>query len=258
LAFSVAAHLEPDILLIDEVLAVGDADFQKKCLGKMEEVTKKDGRTILFVSHNMGAIRQLCKKCILLEKGEIKMIGETNDIIKDYLDDNLIIGKSKVFIEPDLNKDVCFTKIWIIDVDGNLTNNIEVNQNFYICLEFDVNKPVNNVEISICLKNSLGNNIIFSSISDSFNKKLISFGKGRYQTTTFFKGNFLMPDNYNVLLAAHVIVTKRVDVHENVIKLVITENGSSTMAHYGKGGILWSSIISDAKWNFKKIEEDNL
>ena len=85
LAFSVAAHLEPEILLIDEVLAVGDAEFQKKCLGKMSEVTKKEGRTILFVSHNMSAVQQLCKKCILLEKGQIKEYGETNEIIKKYI-----------------------------------------------------------------------------------------------------------------------------------------------------------------------------
>jgi lipopolysaccharide transport system ATP-binding protein len=86
LAFSVAAHMEPDILLVDEVLAVGDADFQKKCLGKMEEVTKKDGRTILFVSHNMTAIQALCKKTVLIENGKVKMFGETEQVIKHYLE----------------------------------------------------------------------------------------------------------------------------------------------------------------------------
>ncbi|MCM8803499.1 MAG: ABC transporter ATP-binding protein, partial [Candidatus Omnitrophica bacterium] len=78
LAFSVAAHLEPDILLVDEVLAVGDISFQKKSLGKMEGLTK-EGRTILFVSHNMGAIRSLCEKVIWLEKGNIKKIGKTDE-----------------------------------------------------------------------------------------------------------------------------------------------------------------------------------
>lgn len=85
LAFSVAAHIEPDILIIDEVLAVGDAEFQKKCLGKMDEITKKDGRTILFVSHNIGAIRQLCKKTILLNQGKLEMMGETEEVIRHYL-----------------------------------------------------------------------------------------------------------------------------------------------------------------------------
>ena len=85
LAFSVAAHMEPDILIVDEVLAVGDADFQKKCLGKMGEVTKKAGRTILFVSHNMGAIQNLCNKCILLEAGRIISSGAPEKVIGKYL-----------------------------------------------------------------------------------------------------------------------------------------------------------------------------
>lgn len=85
LAFSVAAHMDTDILIIDEVLAVGDAEFQKKCLGKMNDITKEEGRTIIFVSHNMDAIRQLCNKCILLEHGKIKDIGKTENVIKNYL-----------------------------------------------------------------------------------------------------------------------------------------------------------------------------
>lgn len=85
LAFSVAAHMEPDILLVDEVLAVGDAEFQKKCLGKMEEVTKKSGRTIIFVSHNMEAISRLCERCVLLEKGTVVAIGPTKEVINKYI-----------------------------------------------------------------------------------------------------------------------------------------------------------------------------
>ena len=85
LAYAVAAHLEPEILLVDEVLAVGDAEFQKKCLGKMDSVSKEEGRTIMFVSHNLAAIRQLCAKTVLIEKGNIKAIGETGEVINKYL-----------------------------------------------------------------------------------------------------------------------------------------------------------------------------
>src|SRR5436305_6650187 len=83
LAFSVAAHLEPQILIVDEVLAVGDAAFQKKCLGRMEEVTQ-EGRTVLFVSHNMPAVQNLCTRCILLERGRLKMDGETREVLEAY------------------------------------------------------------------------------------------------------------------------------------------------------------------------------
>ena len=82
LAFAVAAHLEPEILIVDEVLAVGDFAFQKKCLGKMHDVAAGDGRTILFVSHNMSALSQLCERGILLEKGSVTMIGPVKEVIQ--------------------------------------------------------------------------------------------------------------------------------------------------------------------------------
>jgi lipopolysaccharide transport system ATP-binding protein len=84
LAFAVAAHLESEILIVDEVLAVGDAEFQKKCLGKMGEVSKGEGRTVLFVSHNMAAVSKLCKNSMMLANGEIDIIGETKRVIKNY------------------------------------------------------------------------------------------------------------------------------------------------------------------------------
>src|SRR6201996_5016172 len=85
LAFAVAAHLEPEILIVDEVLAVGDVEFQKKCIGKMKDVSEKDGRTVLFVSHNMGAIQNLCDKAMILNKGELSFLGNVNEGIQHYL-----------------------------------------------------------------------------------------------------------------------------------------------------------------------------
>jgi len=85
LAFAVAAHLDPEILIVDEVLAVGDIQFQRKCLGKMQEVSKSLGRTVLFVSHNMDAIQRLCSKCLLLENGELAAHGETSAVLAEYV-----------------------------------------------------------------------------------------------------------------------------------------------------------------------------
>lgn len=85
LAFGVAAHLEPEILVVDEVLAVGDAQFQKKCLGKIQDVTQQEGRTVLFVSHNMTAIKSLCTQVVLLEKGRVAHMGDVNDVVNTYL-----------------------------------------------------------------------------------------------------------------------------------------------------------------------------
>ena len=86
LAFAVAAHLEPDILLVDEVLAVGDTEFQKKCIGKMDDISKNQGRTILFVSHNMEAVRRLCNKAVYLRQGRLQSIGPIDDVCRKYED----------------------------------------------------------------------------------------------------------------------------------------------------------------------------
>ena len=95
LAFGVAAHLEPEILIVDEVLAVGDAEFQKKALGKMKEVSNKEGRTVLFVSHNMTAVNTLCNKILYMKNGYVESIGETGDIVNQYLksSDENVAGK---------------------------------------------------------------------------------------------------------------------------------------------------------------------
>jgi lipopolysaccharide transport system ATP-binding protein len=85
LAFAVAAHLEPEILIVDEVLAVGDAEFQRKCLGKMKDVSSQDGRTVLFVSHNMVAMQNLCNRCIWMDQGQIARAGATEDVVRAYL-----------------------------------------------------------------------------------------------------------------------------------------------------------------------------
>jgi len=123
LAFAVAAHMEPDILVVDEVLAVGDAEFQKKCLGKMDEVTKTAGRTILFVSHNMSAIQNLCKRCILLEGGKIKMIGETKEVVAEYTHN--IRKKSDLFINHQQIKNPAI-KVIEAKVNGHREDSIEI------------------------------------------------------------------------------------------------------------------------------------
>lgn len=124
LAFAVAAHLEPEILVIDEVLAVGDADFQKKCLGKMGQVAK-GGRTILFVSHNMGAVKELCTRAILLEQGQSKMNGDVSTIIDHYLkkrkDDTAIAIRERT--DRKGTGDVLFDAVRFIDT----TNGVEVD-----------------------------------------------------------------------------------------------------------------------------------
>lgn len=143
LAFSVAAHMEPDILIVDEVLAVGDVAFQKKCLGKMEEVTKKEGRTILFVSHNLDAIERLCTKTILLKKGEIIKYGETSEIINYYLNvDRVANATTEYPIKKELDGQI--TKVSILSKDKIPKSQIPVGENFFIEINYEIRKSIKN------------------------------------------------------------------------------------------------------------------
>jgi lipopolysaccharide transport system ATP-binding protein len=99
LAFAVAAHLEPEILIVDEVLAVGDIQFQKKCLGKMQDVSEGQGRTVLFVSHNMNAIQRLCSRCVMLERGQLAAQGDTADVLIHYLSSHSFKAPPKDWID---------------------------------------------------------------------------------------------------------------------------------------------------------------
>jgi lipopolysaccharide transport system ATP-binding protein len=246
LAFSVAAHLEPDILIVDEVLAVGDTRFQKKCLGKMEEVGKA-GRTVLFVSHNMVAVRALCTKTILLENARVAAIGETSDIVNHYLMDKDVASGGEVSIVPRPGAEVAFTRVWITDAKGTTTSHIDVKDQFRIWLEFVVSQPTDRAEISICLRNSSAVNVLFTSLSESCDGKTVALGTGRYVASVLINGNFLMPDNYLLMVCAHYRNVRDIDLRENVLSLTIVETGSA-MAPYGSAGKSWSCVLGGVKW----------
>lgn len=141
LAFAVAAHLEPEILIVDEVLAVGDADFQKKCLGKMGDVAH-EGRTVLFVSHNLNAIQQLCNHAIVLKTGKVSMIGEVNEAIENYRGSEETLRGERTWSDPDLpgNEVVRLNAMRIKDADGGVS------------AEYDVRSPVD-IEIDYTVLN---------------------------------------------------------------------------------------------------------
>lgn len=146
LAFAVAAHLEPEILVVDEVLSVGDAEFQKKCLGKMNEVTR-GGRTVLFVSHNMGAINSLCSKCILLNSGTVVAYDITSNVILKYYSNeestSFFETKSKIIGDSDVEL-ICG---WLENTDGKLQNSFNYNEEFYICMKYRVLVDQKNIAV---------------------------------------------------------------------------------------------------------------
>lgn len=165
LAFAVAAHLEPEIMLVDEVLAVGDVAFQKKCLGKMDEVVQQQGRTIVFVSHNMGAIQKLCKRTILLSEGLVIADGPTEKVIQTYLD-----SARTASAEIDLSKrtdrsgdgKIRLEKIFLQDHYGRAAVTFVSGQEAILRLQYSGQKDlkeVNNVKIAVGLNNHLGERV---------------------------------------------------------------------------------------------------
>jgi lipopolysaccharide transport system ATP-binding protein len=136
LAFSVAAHLDPDILVVDEVLAVGDVEFQKRCMGKMNDVVGQ-GRTVLFVSHNMGAIQSLCQQGIVLQRGRVIFSGTQTEAIRSYVDS---VNKPEVFLSAASSRpgsgQIRIVNAYLRDADGNPLNAVQSGQDVYICLRY--------------------------------------------------------------------------------------------------------------------------
>lgn len=149
LAFAVAAHLESEILIIDEVLAVGDAEFQKKCLGKMNDVSKGEGRTVLFVSHNLPSIKQLCKSCIYLKNGTFQAQGDTESILLKYKSDSPSIHNIDNLVLS--NEYLEINEVKIVTSEGQ--GEIEVSDSFYIDINFKCKEAGKSFALSLHIFN---------------------------------------------------------------------------------------------------------
>ncbi|MDX2173407.1 MAG: ABC transporter ATP-binding protein [Bacteroidota bacterium] len=217
LAFSVAAHLESDILIIDEVLAVGDSTFQKKCLGKMEDVSANQGKTILFVSHSIETVLRLCNKGLLLERGQIKAIGEMKDVAKAYLDTNTGLH-SKRFYDRNDRHNPGGDKIKLISVivhDANFENKEEfdITQPIGISMEYEVVAEDLIFTHSYNFNNEEGINIFntHDTVSDFRKEKR---EKGVYKTTMWIQPNLLAEGVVLVNVAAIKIEPFTILFHE--------------------------------------------
>jgi lipopolysaccharide transport system ATP-binding protein len=189
LAFAVAAHLEPEILIIDEVLAVGDAEFQKKCMGKMQDVAN-DGRTVLFVSHNMQAVNTLCPKSILLTNGQVEFFGETQEAIRKY--QNSIIESAYMWSgdEGDDNVRLLETKV------SSTSDNFLTSDNLDISIKIKVLDEVKNLVIGFHLLSEFDDPIAYTIRGDynAANRSTLEIGehliKFEIPKNTLSKGNY--------------------------------------------------------------------
>jgi lipopolysaccharide transport system ATP-binding protein len=194
LAFAVAAHLEPEILIVDEVLAVGDAEFQKKCLGKMGDVASH-GRTIIFVSHNMQAVQSLCKTAIYLKAGQLVDIGATSQVINNYMSREIKNCLAKEWNEKEApgNETVKILSAEIIVASQDNSNVITVESTIDAHFEFQTSCPLD-LNVSLMLFSATGT-LIFNVCTNTE-----SLSEGLHTSTLRIPGNFLNDDIYTITL----------------------------------------------------------
>jgi lipopolysaccharide transport system ATP-binding protein len=193
LAFAVAAHLEPEILIVDEVLAVGDFAFQKKCLGKMHDVAAGDGRTILFVSHNMGALAQLCDRGVLLEGGTVAAIGSIREVIECYLQSGSDHRSARAEFPADPAQPCQFLSAEIIRGDGRPGSDFSCDEPFTIRLRFEVRRAIPGLRLWFTLLNLEGIRVLCSDVRDSDPSIIERLEVGQHTFEIAVPGQLLAP-----------------------------------------------------------------
>ena len=207
LAFAVAAHLEPEILIVDEVLAVGDAEFQKKCLGKMKDVSTQ-GRTVLFVSHNMLAIKSLCTSGVWLHNGTVESIGGIEQVVDAYLTRNTFLLNSKKTIGKQA---LGFTLNQLSISDNGISGNFNIHEDLVFTIDFECleNQPAININLFF---HSIEGNLIFATCSQVANYQV-----GCYQLTCTIPANTLNDNLYRIDLMVVANESKPIMAFEEVL-----------------------------------------
>ncbi len=197
LGFAVAAHLDPEILVVDEVLAVGDAEFQKKAIGKMQDVSKGEGRTVLFVSHNMTSIKALCNRGVILQNGMLVDDGDVDTIVTHYLRGDNDVDNYKTWSVPEIKKGGFeLLEIGIRRKDGNYADVMRMDHGLELVMRYRLTSPMDKFWITLHMKNEQGNKIFsFSGFDRCYDKH---HEAGEYEQICRIPANFLNWGNYAI------------------------------------------------------------
>lgn len=230
LGFAVAAHLDPEILVVDEVLAVGDAEFQKKAIGKMQDVSKGEGRTVLFVSHNMAAVRSLCNTGILLENGKIQYIGTATDCIDYYLSSSNVINASSTWQRGENVKEAKLElqSAKITDKLGKIKTTFECDEPVVIDLRVKVNEIIPKVYGWFGLANSkTGTDVWVSDTNDIIANKLQTIPLGIHTIRIVIPERTIAPGEYTITVNFQSDQNMNgffIDCNSNILKFDIHDN----------------------------------
>ena len=237
LAFAVAAHLEPEILIVDEVLAVGDASFQNKCVGKMGAVAK-EGRTVLFVSHNVAAVKSLCTRAILLDRGQVDCDGRVDEVIDRYLMANSDVLKSGAIpdqVERIGTGEAKLRSVQLSNLSCNPVSELYLGQPFRVTLGFDVLKDIRDVFVEINIGKPDGTEVVFSTTVDE-GQQPMDLTTGRYQVNADFD-IVLLPGRFSIGLGIHFIDGMTIDFIRRVLDFRVLQ-----VAQNGSGDYLWDTV----------------
>ena len=203
LAFAVAAHLDPEILIVDEVLAVGDAAFQQKCLGKMGEVADS-GRTVLLVSHNMSAITRLCHRAILLANGEMVEAGEPEAVIATYLGESTLESSWNQDDSARPGQDSVFRSIRVVNEADEPTALVPFQEGFEVEVTYELQRPIRDLVVSVTLFNDRGEVVFVTWDTDSTDLAGKVREAGSHTSQCRFPANLLKPGRYLISAVAHI------------------------------------------------------
>lgn len=240
LAFAVAAHMEPEILVVDEVLAVGDAQFQKKCLGKMEQVSTNEGRTVLFVSHNMGVVAQLCQTGILLSNGQIKMKEDIKKVVERYLRSDDVKNNYKA--DDTGKKKNYFTSIEVTNHKAESTSDFDFDESIILKFRFKVTEKSMGLQIGIGLEDKF-NIRVFTILKEVgyFNEK-----DNEYYGEVSLPKSLIAPNSYSFVFALWTRDGKVYDVINSVCPVMIHDNGTELALYEG---IEYGNIVIHPQWS---------
>jgi lipopolysaccharide transport system ATP-binding protein len=226
LAFAVAAHLEPEILIVDEVLAVGDAQFQRKCLGKMGEVAK-EGRTVLFVSHDLSAINTLCQRAVLLNSGQIERIGPTQEVVRHYLNR----GNQSLQLNQHLqNNDEIRLLALHVEQAGAMTTVVNCHQPFTVVLEYAVLQPMRGSRLFMLVKNERGEYIFGTSDYDDPDEFVLARPPGHFIDRIEVPGNLLKAETIYVTIGADIKSDRVIFQAEDALRIDVIESASQLIS----------------------------
>jgi lipopolysaccharide transport system ATP-binding protein len=226
LGFAVAAHIDPEILIIDEVLAVGDAEFQSKCLGKMGQVVH-EGRTVIFVSHNMGAITDLCDEAIWIDNGQVRLIGPSREVVSAYLNAG---EKAQGIWVPSADtasetRELRFRSLKLLDDKNEPTAYVDHDGEARMEVAFDIPAPVRCITVTCQIHNAQGSLVFETMTSDRDDYKDIQWEPGHYIADCLLKNHLLLPGRYSISIVAFIERVKIIERRENILAFDVTNVG---------------------------------